>query len=293
MSGFREPIRIGLVGGGPWAKLFHAPMFASSPATTLAGVWSRRPIASEELAVAHQTTSFRSIEEMLDHVDALSFAVPPNVQAEVAIVGALAGKALLLEKPIALDLGHATELTRVIDETGVPTQMVLTWRYTHRVRSFLDAVHRCEPLGGRGHFLTGGLLGGMFATPWRIERGPLWDLGPHVIDLLDAALGPIDEITAHGDLHRWVDLNLTHASGIVSEASITAYSRLDPDRAGAAVYHPDGVHEVDTTGLSSEAATNIASEFADAVWNHQSHVLDAHRGLYIQELLTSAALNLG
>ena len=114
--------------------------------------------------MAHQATSFQSFEEMLHHVDALSFAVPPNVQAEMAIVGALAGKALLLEKPIALDLGQANELARVIDETGVATQLVLTWRYAARVRSFVDAVRQCEPLGGRAQFLTGGFLGGMFAT---------------------------------------------------------------------------------------------------------------------------------
>ncbi|HWE66895.1 MAG TPA: Gfo/Idh/MocA family oxidoreductase [Acidimicrobiales bacterium] len=286
------PIRIGLVGAGPWAKLFHAPIFASNPATTLAGVWSRRPVASEEIASAHGATSFGSIEEMLLHVDALSFAVPPDIQAEIAIVGALAGKALLLEKPVALDLGLAKELARVVDETGVPTQMVLTWRYAPTVRAFLDAVHHCEPLGGNGQFLTGGLLGGMFATPWRIDRGPLWDLGPHVIDLLDAALGPIDEIAAHGDLYRWVDLQLTHASGIVSQASLTAYSRLEPARAGAAIYHPDGVHEVDTNGVAAAAAPNIASEFAETVGNHRSHALDVHRGLYLQELLTSASLDL-
>ena len=79
--------------------------------------------------MAYQATGFQSFEEMLNHVDALSFAVPPNVQAEMAIIGALAGKALLLEKPIALDLGPANELARVIDEAGVPTQLVLTWRY--------------------------------------------------------------------------------------------------------------------------------------------------------------------
>lgn len=292
MIAARDPIRVGLVGAGPWAKLFHAPMFASNPATTLAGVWSRRPAASEEMASRHQATAFHSIEEMLIHVDALSFAVPPNVQAEVAMVAAQGGKALLLEKPIALDLGHARELASVIDETGVPTQLVLTWRYVERVRSFLEAVHQCDALGGRGHFLTGGLLGGMFATPWRLDRGPLWDLGPHVVDLLDAALGPIDEVTARGDLHRWVDLHLVHASGIVSQASITAYSRLDPARAGVAIYHSDGVHEVDVTGVSTEAAPNIASEFAETVWNHQSHALDVQRGLYLQEILTSAALDL-
>jgi predicted dehydrogenase len=292
MVAARDPIRVGLVGAGPWAKLFHAPMFTANPTTTLAGVWSRRPVASEQIASTHQTTAFHSIEDMLIHVDALSFAVPPNVQADVAMIGAQAGKALLLEKPIALDLGHAKELASVIADTGVPTQLVLTWRYVQRVRSFLDAVHQSEPLGGRGHFLTGGLLGGMFATPWRLDRGPLWDLGPHVIDLLDAALGPIDEVTARGDLHRWVDLHLVHASGIVSQASITAYSQLDPARAGAAIYHSGGVHEVDAAGISTEAAPNVASEFAETVWNHHSHALDVQRGLYVQEILTSAALGL-
>ena len=81
-----------------------------------------------------------------------------------------------------------------------------------------------------------------------------------MVDLLDAALGPIDEIAAFGDLHRWIDLHLTHASGLVSQASITAYSRLDPSRSGVAIYHPGGVLEVDTTGVSQEAAAVIASD---------------------------------
>lgn len=287
--GDRKPVRIGLVGGGPWAKLFHAPMFAHNPNTTLAGVWARRPEASAEIAIAHQATTFQTFEEMLDHVDALSFAVPPDVQADLAMAGALAGKALLLEKPIALDLGRAIELARVVDETGVPTQLVLTWRYAESVRTFLEAVQTCEPLGGRGHFLTGGFLGGMFATPWRLERGPLWDLGPHVIDLLDAALGPIVEVAAYGDSHRWVDLQLTHASGISSQASLTAYSQLNPSRAGVAIYHSGGVHEVDGNGVSEAAIATIGSEFAEAVWLQRSHTLDVHRGLYLQNLLALAA----
>jgi predicted dehydrogenase len=291
MTNVSEPVRVGLVGAGPWAQLFHAPMFAANPATTLAGVWSRRPEASEEIARTHGSTSFRSVDEMFEHVDALSFAVPPDIQVEIAIMGALAGKALLLEKPIALDIGRATELGGVIDETGVPSQLVLTWRYAQSVRSFLDAVYQCEPLGARGHFLTGGFLGGMFATPWRLEQGPLWDLGPHLIDLLDAALGPVEEIAAYGDLHRWIELHLTHASGSVSQASITAYSRLDPSRAGVSVFHSDGVIEVDGNGVAHEAFANIASEFAHTVREHQSHALDVHRGLYLQKLLTSAASN--
>ena len=286
----QEPqVRVGVVGAGPWATLLHAPMLAASGATELSGVWARRPAAAAELARRNGTTAYASFDELLEHVDALAFAVPPDVQAELAIAGARAGKALLLEKPLALDLGRAGELAAAVDAAGVPTQMVLTWRYAAVVRSFLDAVAATTPLGGRGCFLTGGLLGGMFATPWRIEQGPLFDLGPHVLDLLDAALGPIVAVEARGDLHRWIGLECTHASGVVSEASLTAYSRLAKVRAGVEVYGPDGVCEVDTDGVSADAAPRIAAEFAGVVRSGRPHLLDVHRGLHLQRLVDGAA----
>lgn len=286
------PIRVGLVGAGPWAKLFHAPMLSASPEMELVGVWARRPEAADEIATSHHARGFESFDEMLDHVDALSFAVPPDVQAEMAGTAALAGKALLLEKPIALDLGRAQELADIVNESKAPSQMVLTWRYADSVRDFIEACRQTEPLGGRGHFLTGGLLGGMFATPWRFEMGPLFDLGPHVLDLLDAAIGPINEVSARGDLHRWIGIQLVHETGAVSEASITAYSPVEPARAGVEVYATDGVHEVDTAGLAGDAITRIASEFATTVRSGRPHQLDTNHGLMLQKLIASAAQGL-
>ena len=291
-SGPNAPVRVGLVGAGPWAKFFHAPMLAGSAEMDLVGVWARRREAAEEIAAPHHARSFERFEEMLDHVDALSFAVPPDVQAEMAGTGALVGKALLLEKPIALDLGRARELADIVIEAGVPSQMVLTWRYADSVRDFIDVCRQIVPIGGRGHFLAGGLLGGMFATPWRIEKGPLYDLGPHVLDLLDAALGPIREISASGDLHRWIGIQLVHESGVTSQASITAYSGVDPARAGVEVYAADGVHEVDTVGLSAQAISRIASEFSVTARSRRPHQLDVNRGLRLQQLITRAARDL-
>ena len=287
-AGGPPPVRVGLVGAGPWAGMFHAPMLAGCPDTELAGIWARRAERAEALAAAHRTTSFRRFEEMLDHVDALAFAVPPDVQATMAIVGAQAGKALLLEKPIALELGAARELAAVVSHVGVPTQMVLTWRYAGAVRRFLEGCRTIEPLGGRGWFITGGFLGGVFATPWRLERGPLLDLGPHVVDLLDAALGPVEEISARGDLHRWVGLQLVHQSGVVSEASITAYSAIDPARAGIEVYSADGVLEVSTVDVTAGAVLRLASEFAAAARSGVAHHLDVEHGVRLQALLANA-----
>ncbi len=282
-------VRVGLVGAGPWASMFHAPILAGSPETALAGVWARRPEAADELARAHGTRSFSRFEEMLDHVDALAFAVPPDVQAEMATAGAVAGKALLLEKPVALDIGPARELADVVNATGVPTQMVLTWRYLGRVRRFLESCHDIEPLGGRAHFLTGGFLRGPFATPWRLAEGPLLDLGPHVVDLLQAALGPVAEITARGDRHRWIGLQLVHQSGVVSQASITAYSALEPGRAGIEVYGPDGVLEVTSLEATAGSVRRLVAEFATAVRTGVPHELDVNHGVRLQLLLADAS----
>lgn len=286
------PVRVGLVGAGPWAAMFHAPMLAGCPDTELAGVWARRPEPADAIANSHHTRSFRHFDEMLDQVDALAFAVPPDVQAVMAIAGAQAGKALLLEKPVALEVGPARDLAAAVSDAGVPTQMVLTWRYTGSVRRFLMACRLIQPLGGSGRFLTGGFLGGIFATPWRLEQGPLLDLGPHVIDLLDAALGRVVEIVARGDAHRWIGLQLVHDSGAVSQASITAYSDIEPGRAGVEVYGPEGVLEVDTVGVSAGAVLRLASEFAASARSGMPHQLDVHHGVRLQVLLADAAAQL-
>src|SRR3954451_22371610 len=108
--------------------------------------------------------------------------------------------------------------------------IVLSWRYAESIRTFVDDAQRFGAMGGRGLFVSGALLGGMFATPWRLERGPLLDLGPHVVDLLDAALGPVVEVHASGELLGWVSLQLTHAGGAVSTAELCATSALQPHR---------------------------------------------------------------
>ncbi len=286
------PLRVGVVGAGPWARLFHVPALVAHPDVELTAVWARREEAAAELAVPHGATAHASFDRFLDEVDALVFALPPDIQAELAGRAAQAGKALLLEKPVALDLAAAERLSDVVQEAGVPTQMVLTWRYVPEVRALLAAMAGMSPLGGRGWFLTGGFLGGMFATPWRLQHGPLLDLGPHVIDLLDAALGSVVGIRAHGDAHRWVGLLLEHEGGAVSEASLTAYCALDPARAGVEVYTPDGVLEVTTVGVSASASATLVDEFVATARSGQPHALDVRHGLHLQRLLTVAAEDL-
>jgi predicted dehydrogenase len=288
-----EPVSVGLVGAGPWASLVHAPVLASSPHTRLAGIWARRPEASAELAARHGTDAVASFDALLDRCEAVAFAVPPDVQAPLAIDAARAGKHLLLEKPIALDLDSAQRLADAVHESGVRSLIVLSWRYASSVRRFLADAATFDAIGGRGVFVSGALLGGMFATPWRLERGPLLDLGPHVLDLLDAALGRIVDVRAAGNGIDWVELALRHDGGAVSGASLCATSALQPHRAGVELYSRAGVLELDcTTAVGPEAFASLAEELATSIRDDRPHELDVDRGLHLQGLLSSAEAQL-
>ncbi len=282
------PLAVGLVGAGPWAELLHAPLLATGPETSLAGVWARRPQAAQALASTHGARAFASFDALVDASEAVAFAVPPDVQGELATRAAEAGRAVLLEKPIAGDLDTARRLAAAVDEAGVVSAVVLSWRYSAAVRRFLAEAGELAATGGRAQFISGAALGGPFATPWRLERGPLLDLGPHVIDLLDAALGPVLDVRAHGDRTGWVGLLLDHAGGARSEASLSASVPMDPSVAGIELYGRRGTLSLDCAALGTEGFGTLRAEFADAVRTATGHPLDVHRGLRLQEVITAA-----
>jgi predicted dehydrogenase len=282
------PVRVGLVGAGPWAQMVHAPMLAAHPSIELVGVWSRRRDAAASLAAAHGTEACDSVDALLDRCDAVAFAVPPDVQAPLAITAAGAGKALLLEKPLALDLATAEQLADAVAAASVPTQVVLSYRYSDAVRAFLADVSAHRVIGGRAHFISGAALGGPFATPWRIEHGGLYDLGPHVLDSLDAALGTITDLTAHGSSTGWLGLTCRHETGAVSEASISMQCPMDGFDAGVSVATDAGLFEVDFAAAITPAVfERVADEFVATV-RGTPHPLDVHRGLHLQRLVDQA-----
>jgi len=286
-------VKVGVVGAGPWASLVHAPVLAASPHTELVGVWARRPEAAAELATRHGVPAFDDVDALFDECEVVAFAVPPDVQATLATRAAAAGKHLLLEKPIALGLPEAESLVDAIDAAGVRSMVVLSNRYSATVRSFLEQAQSFDALGGRGVFVSGAFLGGMFATPWRLERGPLLDLGPHVIDLLDAALGPVVGVHATGHLLGWVGLQLLHESGVTSQVGLCASSAVEPSRASLELYGRAGVHELDLTGATGAAAfATLAEELAHTVTSGEAHPLDARRGLHLQRIICDAEAQL-
>lgn len=278
---------MGLVGAGPWARMAHAPMLARGPHTRLAGVWARRPEAAAELGAP----VFATAEELFEHCEAVAFCVPPAVQAEYAVRAARAGKALLLEKPLADTLANAERLAGAVAEAGVASQMVLTLRYAPQARAFLARCAEIEPFGGHAVNVSGTLLGDHpFATPWRRAHGALLDVGPHVIDILDAALGRVTGVRAHGDPLGWTGLLLEHEGGAVSEVSLCMTAAGDVPPPVIAVYGRAG--GVVLPHFDDDPLETIAEEFAGTVREGGGHPLDAAHGLRLQRIIAEAQAQL-
>jgi predicted dehydrogenase len=274
--------------------MVHAPILANSPDTELVGIWARRSEAAEALAAKNNTRAVASYEQLLDDCDAVAFCVPPDVQATMALVAAKAGKTLLLEKPIALDLPSANELVDAVDAAGVRTIVLLSLRYSTAVRDFLaECAQVGNVLGGRVAWVSGALRDGSpFATPWRLERGPLPDLGPHAIDLIDAAVGPVASVKATGDPLGWVSLLLEHENGATSSVDLCATAGIG-SVSTVEVYGESGSAALDaSTAADASSMMRVPAALAAAHRNEATDAPDVHRGLHLQKIIDAAASQL-
>lgn len=288
-------IRVGLVGAGPWAEMFHAPMLAAAPGLNLAAVWARRPEAAAALAEQYGTTAVRSFDEFLDGVDAVSFCVPPDVQGELAIIAAAAGKHLLLEKPIAATLASAEALAGACDEAGVTTLVALRNRFGRPVRTFLEATDRAVVRAVTTQFVSGSTLSDSpFATPWRVAAPhALLDLGPHALDLTEAVAGPIVEIDAAGSAGV-LSITTRHTTGVRGHVVLSASTPNADDR-----LHCDAITDTGPVGLTdpdaqpqAEVRAEIADQFARSIRGELAQPLDVHRGLAVQRLMAAVDASL-
>jgi len=289
-------VRVGLVGAGPWAGMFHAPMLSAHAGTTLEAVWSRRPEAAQALAAGHGAIAAATYEELLSRCEAVAFAVPPDIQAEMAVVAARAGKHLILEKPLAFTLDDAERLAGAVDDAGVQTVLMLRNRFTAVGKAFVDAAQGSTVRGGVAHHVTGAALpGSPFATPWRIERGALLDLGPHLLDLMDASMGRIEHVDATGDPRRWISIITHHEGGALGSAAlsitvpgVTGDCRLE-------VFTDDGpvVFDSEESDKDSGVGAAITRALARAVETGERPLVDVHRGLHLQRLIAGIEAGIG
>ena len=131
-------MRFGLIGTGPWASRAHGPGLLACPDADLIGVWGRDESKAAALAGRLGAKPYVDVDALLADVDAVAFAVPPAVQAGLATRAARAGRHVLLDKPIALDVASADALASAVQASGVASVVFFTDRFVDTSRAWFD-----------------------------------------------------------------------------------------------------------------------------------------------------------
>ncbi|MEU2923971.1 Gfo/Idh/MocA family oxidoreductase [Streptomyces sp. NPDC007251] len=286
-------MRIGLLGTGPWARAAYAPALAGHPGVEFAGVWGRRPAAATALAEQHGVAAYDDVDGLLDDVDAVAVALPPSVQAGLAVRAAEAGRHLLLDKPLAVSAAEGRAVVAAAERAGVASVVFFTARFQKEPDAWID-----EQAAVAGWFTARAQwLGAVFtsdspfaASPWRREKGALWDVGPHALSVLLPVLGDVRQVAAaaHGPADT-VHLVLDHATG--ASSTLTLSLTAPPAAAGADV-ELRGEAGVALMPGSSEGAVPALTRAVDALLTAartgRPHACDAAFGLRVTEILAMA-----
>lgn len=287
-------LRVGLLGTGPWARLAHGPALAAHPGVELAGVWGRRPEAAAEVAGQFGARPYADPDALIADVDAVAIALPPALQAPLAARAARAGRHLLLDKPLAATVAGAREVAAAVEASGVRSVVFFTLRFDGRTSDWL-----AEQAAAGGWFTAradwyGAVFGpgaSPFAdSPWRKEKGGLWDVGPHALSVLLPVLGDVTDLAAAHGPGDTVHLTLRHDSGASSTAALTLTA--PPAAAGVCVEFR-GTHGVATYPGGEFAATDAYARAIDALTSAEPHACDARFGLRVTEILAAAEELLG
>lgn len=287
-------MRIGLLGTGPWAQMVHAPALGGHGEVEFAGIWGRRTGAAKDLAERHGTRAYDDVDELLADVDAVAVALPPDVQASLAVRAARAGCHLLLDKPLASTVTQGRAVVEAAREAQVASVVFFTTRFQTGPEAWItEQAGRTDWFTARAEWLGAVFTTGdspFAASPWRRKKGALWDVGPHALSVLLPVLGDVRRVAAaaHGPGDT-VHLVLDHAGG--ASSTLTLSLTAPPAAAGATVelrgaagttVLPDGSEE------AVAAFARAADALLTAARTGRPHSCDAAFGLRVTEILAAA-----
>lgn len=196
-------VRIGVVGCGQMGRK-HALNSSRMDGVSVVAVADSDEERARSLAKEVDAESYRDTEILLANtdVDALIVATPPNRHGKDALGAIQAGKAVLIEKPIALDIATAEALCAAAEKASVVNAVGFHLRYSPQTRKARELIAGKKVTQVRSVTTTGYYLN-MDMPLWFLKRefsgGPLIEQTLHMFDIARYLVGDIDRVFARGD----------------------------------------------------------------------------------------------
>ncbi|MEM8729301.1 MAG: Gfo/Idh/MocA family oxidoreductase [Pseudomonadota bacterium] len=244
----RRPFRWAILGTGAVSRKFVLDLRELKGRAEAHTVVSRDPKNAERfskaLGVAHVVADYEAAAQA--DVDALYIATPPALHEAHALMGIAAGKAILIEKPLALDAAGARRIADAADAASVFCMEAMWTRFQpllSKIHTQIEAGALGELRGFEARFMTANKPDpdtGLFDA----ERGggALMHRGVYPLSIAHFLLGPVARMRAMAEIGATgVDedsaLVLHHKNGAVS--SLRASLRANGPE-GAVVYGTKG-----------------------------------------------------
>jgi predicted dehydrogenase len=223
-------VRAGVVGCGYWGPHLIRNLH-DMPEVELVGVAEQRPDRRQ-----YVRRSYPAVRPFSDHrqlleseADAIVIATPIHTHFELASQALLAGKHVLVEKPLARSTAEAAELVRLARRQQRVLMVGHTFLYNPAVRELRRIVQEGEL--GRIYYADAARLNlGLFQR----NANVIWDLAPHDISILMYLLAQVPVmVSAQGSSHVQSDVHDVCYLELVFPHGVTAHvhvSWLDPDK---------------------------------------------------------------
>ena len=192
-----------------WVAGEHIKAYMQNPHTEVRALASRRKESAQakKAELGLKCDILDDYESMLerDDIDIIDLCTPNSLHAQETIDAAAAGKHVVIEKPIAMNIKELRAARDAVVKAGVKSQVGFISRWNPHVRSIRSMIDK----GG---------LGEVFYTEvdYYHEIGPWWSgwnwgantrkdgptaslvAGCHAVDLLYYLGGEVDEVFAYG-----------------------------------------------------------------------------------------------
>jgi predicted dehydrogenase len=178
-------VRIAVIGAGPWG-INHVRVTATDPGCVLSSVVDPDAAALErvKLVAPHARLCADPDQVFADRdIDAVIIASPASTHAALARGALLAGKHVLIEKPLAMNVPDAdglAALARSSNRVAMVGHLLVHHPAVRRLRELLESGSL-----GRLHYLHS-----MRVNLGRIrqDENALWSFGPHDLSIFDFLL---------------------------------------------------------------------------------------------------------
>lgn len=234
-----KPVRLGIIGLN-FGVHAHLPAFRTIPGVTIEAISGSSLEKSQAIAEAQKIPhAYGDWNKLLEdpNIDAVTVAVPPALQGEVALAVARAGKHLFCEKPLAAKLSTAKEIVETAKKTRIVHVMdfilaeIPEWQLAKELIAN-EEIGEVRSLQHLWHIET---VSSRFPDySWKkdpeVGGGTLFNFAPHTLYGIEWLLGNVTSLTARlheeGAFEFGVDTLFEFENGARATSSILSNAYL-------------------------------------------------------------------